>query len=157
MLLVAVVPLSGRRKGSSSVRRRPHLNIPLPESQADRSCETSSENGVIRGTKEYNKDEFVCDAIESASSPVFPDRIGGGKVFYKVREHAIDPRNFKDGDDVGTLAVRYVVQPQGDKNTVLRIDALFQEDFRQPSSNPMARLKPPSIKISTNILTTSSQ
>jgi polyhydroxyalkanoate synthesis regulator phasin len=27
--------------------------------------------------------------------------------------------------------VRYVVQPQGDKNTVLRIDALFRETFRR--------------------------
>jgi len=26
--------------------------------------------------------------------------------------------------------VRYVIQPQGEKNTVLRIDALFEEDFR---------------------------
>jgi hypothetical protein len=31
---------------------------------------------------------------------------------------------------VGTLAVRYIVQPQGEKNTVLRIDARFLEDFR---------------------------
>ena len=42
----------------------------------------------------------------------------GGKVFYKVREQALDPRNFKDSSDVGTLVVRYVVMPQGDKNTV---------------------------------------
>jgi len=34
---------------------------------------------------------------------------------------------------VGTLAVRYIVQPQGDKNTVLRIDAVFVEDFRHVS------------------------
>jgi polyhydroxyalkanoate synthesis regulator phasin len=47
-----------------------------------------------------------------------------------VRKQALDPRNFKNSGDVGTLAVRYVVQPQGDKNTVLRIDALFVEDFR---------------------------
>jgi len=38
----------------------------------------------------------------------------GGKVFYKVRQQALDPRNFKDSGDVGTLAVRYVLQPQGD-------------------------------------------
>jgi hypothetical protein len=29
------------------------------------------------------------------------------------------------------LAVRYVLQPQGDKNTVLRIDAIFVEEFRK--------------------------
>jgi hypothetical protein len=43
---------------------------------------------------------------------------------------ALDPRNFKNSSDVGTLAVRYVVQAQGEKNTVLRIDARFVEDFR---------------------------
>jgi hypothetical protein len=90
------------------------------------------QNGVIRGTKEYNKDEFVSGAKEATSSShVFPEWTEGGKVFYKVREQAIDPRNFKDGGDVGTLVVRYIVQPQGDKNTVLRIDALFREDFRR--------------------------
>ncbi len=34
---------------------------------------------------------------------------------------------------MGTLAVRYVVQAQGDKNSVLRIDAIFVEDFRHTS------------------------
>ena len=52
-------------------------------------------------------------------------------MFYKVRQQALNPINFKNSNDVGTLAVRYVVQPQGDKNTVLRIDALFVEDFRR--------------------------
>ncbi len=47
-----------------------------------------------------------------------------------MRKQALDPRNFKDAGDVGTLAVRYVVQPQGAKNTVLRIDAVFVQDFR---------------------------
>jgi hypothetical protein len=61
---------------------------------------------------------------------VFPAWDQGGKVFYKVRTQAIDPRHFKDSSDVGTLVVRYIVQPQGEKNTVLRIDALFEEDFR---------------------------
>jgi hypothetical protein len=89
-----------------------------------------AQNGMIRGTKEYNKDEYVSGAKTAASCRVFPAWKEGGKVFYKVREQAIDPRNFKDSSDVGTLAVRYVVQAQGEKNTVLRVDALFQEDYR---------------------------
>jgi hypothetical protein len=47
-----------------------------------------------------------------------------------VRKQALDPRNFKDSGDLGTLAVRYVVQVQGFENTVLRIDAVFVEDIR---------------------------
>ena len=34
---------------------------------------------------------------------------------------------------MGTLAVRYVVRAQNEKNTVLRIDAVFVEDFRHIS------------------------
>lgn len=106
------------------------INIPIAESEVEQVVQDVAQNGVIRGTKEYNKDEFVGGAKAADSSRVFPPWNEGGKVFYKVRMQAIDPRNFKDGGDVGTLVVRYIVQPQGDKNTVLRIDALFEEDFR---------------------------
>ena len=61
---------------------------------------------------------------------MIPNWTESGKVFYKVRRNALDPRNFKNSGDVGTLAVRYVVQAQDEKHTVLRIDAIFVEDFR---------------------------
>jgi hypothetical protein len=107
------------------------VNVPFSESEVEQVVDDVAQNGVIRGTKEYNKDEFVGGAKIATTSRVFPAWTEGGKVFYKVREQAIDPRNFKDSGDVGTLVVRYVVQPQGDKNTVLRIDALFQEEFKR--------------------------
>ena len=106
------------------------VNLPFPESEVAQVVQDVIQNGIIRGTKEYNKDEYITDANPVTSSRVFPEWTEGGKVFYKQRLKAIDPRNFKDGSDVGTLVVRYVVQPQGDKNTVLRIDARFEEDFR---------------------------
>jgi hypothetical protein len=106
------------------------VNVPMPEAEVTQAVEDVTQNGIIRGTKEYNKDEYITGATPAASSRLFPAWTDGGKVFYKVRTHALDPRNFKDGGDVGTLAVRYVVQGQGDKNTVLRIDAVFVEDFR---------------------------
>lgn len=107
------------------------VNVPLPEPEVAEVVEDVAQNTIIRGTKEYNKDEYITGAVAATYTPVFPAWTEGGKVFYKVRLHALDPRNFKDSGDVGTLAVRYVVQPQGDKNTVLRIDALFVEDFRR--------------------------
>ncbi len=106
------------------------VNVPFPESEVAQVVQDVVQNGIIRGTKEYNKDQYITDANPATSTRVFPEWTEGGKVFYKVRMKAIDPRNFKDGGDVGTLVVRYVVQPQGDKNTVLRIDARFEEDFR---------------------------
>src|SRR5262249_26762059 len=67
------------------------------------------------------------------STKVFPEWSEGGKVFYKVRLKALNPQNFKDGSDLGTLAVRYVLQPQDDKHTILHIDARFVEDYRRVS------------------------
>ena len=131
LLLAAALPLAGREKDKSPYGEGLIVNIPLPGSEVEQVVEDVAQNGVIRGTKEYNKDEFVSGAKAASSSRVFPEWTEGGKVFYKVREQALDPRNFKDSSDVGTLVVRYVVVPQGDRNTVLRIDALFEEEFRR--------------------------
>jgi hypothetical protein len=128
--LAAVLPLAGREKEKLSYGEGLIVNIPMPVSEVQQVVLEVAQNGIIRGTKEYNKDEFVGGAKVATSSAVFPPWTEAGKVFYKVREQAIDPRNFKDSSDSGTLVVRYVVQPQGEKNAVLRIDALFKEDYR---------------------------
>lgn len=106
------------------------VNVSASEADVVKAVQEVIQNGIIRGTKEYAKDEFVGGAAPVSESPVFPAWTEGGKVFYKVRLHAIDPRNFKDSNDVGTLAVRYVVLGQDATHTVLRIDAIFVEDFR---------------------------
>jgi polyhydroxyalkanoate synthesis regulator phasin len=129
LALASPVPAHGKDKlsyGEGLI-----INVPFPASEVEQVVEDVAQNGVIRGTKEYNKDEFVSGAKAASSSRVFLPWTEGGKVFYKVREQAIDPRNFKDSSDIGTLVVRYVVTPQDDKHTVLRIDALFQEEFRR--------------------------
>jgi hypothetical protein len=126
----AAIPSHGREKDVFHYGEGLIVNIPLPESEVADVVEEEVQNTIIRGTKEYNKDEYVAGAVAATSTPVFPKWTDSGRVFYKVRKEALDPRNFKDSSDVGTLAVRYVVKPQGDKNTVLRIDAIFVEDFR---------------------------
>lgn len=131
IFLIATIPLAAREKDGVQYGMGLIINVPFPESEVAQVVEDIAQNGIIRGTKEYNKDEYISGATAATSTRVFPPWTEGGKVFYKVRLKAIDPRNFKDGNDVGTLAVRYVVQPQGDKNTVLRIDAIFVEDFRR--------------------------
>ncbi|MGA8213306.1 MAG: hypothetical protein WB799_06915 [Candidatus Sulfotelmatobacter sp.] len=130
LLIAAAFPLDGRGKDKLAYGEGLIVSVPLPASEVEQVVEDVAQNGVIRGTKEYNKDEFVGGAKAATSSRVFPAWTEGGKVFYKVREQALDPRNFKDSSDSGTLVVRYVVQAQGEKNTVLRIDALFKEDYR---------------------------
>jgi len=130
LVTAAAIPSHGREKDVLQYGAGLIVNVPLPEPEVAQVVEDVAQNTFIRGTKEYNKDEYITGAVAATSTPVFPAWTEGGKVFYKVRRQALDPRNFKNSGDVGTLAVRYVVQPQGDKNTVLRIDALFVEDFR---------------------------
>ncbi len=132
LILSAVAfALPSREKDATQYGAGLIVNLPFPESEVTQVVQDVIQNGLIRGTKEYNKDEYITGAEPATSTKVFPAWTEGGKVFYKVRLKAIDPRNFKDSSDVGTLVVRYVVQPQGDKNTVLRIDARFAEDFRR--------------------------
>ncbi len=132
LLLAATVaiPAQGRDKTVLQYGAGLIINIPLPEPEVAQAVADVVQNTIIRGTKEYNKDDYIAGAIAATSTTVFPEWKEGGKVYYKVRQAALDPWNFKDSSDVGTLAVRYVVKPQGDQNTVLRIDALFVEDFR---------------------------
>src|SRR5271168_4846833 len=130
LLTVAATPLRASGKNAVHYGAGLIVNIPLSEPEVAQAVEEVAQNTIIRGTKEYNKDEYIAGAVAATSTPLFPAWKEGGKVFYKVRNQALDPRNFQDSSDVGTLAVRYVVKPQGDKNTILRIDALFVEDFR---------------------------
>ncbi len=130
VLTAAAIPSPGREKDVLQYGAGLIVNIPLPEPEVAQVVEDVAQNTIVRGTKEYDKDQYVLGAVAATSTPVFPEWTEGGKVFYKVRMHALDPRNFKDGGDLGTLAVRYVVQEQGSGNTVLRIDARFVEDIR---------------------------
>ena len=130
LLWLGILPAQGGNKDAMEFGTGLTVNLEGAESDVSQVVAEVAANGIIRGTKEYNKDEYVTGAVPASASHLFPPWTGGGKVFYKIRTHAIDPRNFKDSSDVGTLAVRYVVMDQGEGNTVLRIDAIFVEDFR---------------------------
>jgi len=131
LVLFAPNPLHARGKSTESYGVGLNVSVPASERDVLQAVQDVAADGIIQGSKEYNKDEYVGGADATDSTSVFPKWTGSGKVFYKVREQALDPRNFKDSNDVGTLVVRYVVLPQGEKNTVLRIDALFEETFRR--------------------------
>ncbi len=134
--LLLVIPHSARaarEKDTTQYGAGLIVNVPFSETEVLQVVQDVAQNGIIRGTKEYNKDEYISGATPAASTRVFPEWTGAGKVFYKVRLKALDPQNFKDTNDVGTLAVRYVVQGQDEKHTVIRIDARFLEDYRHLS------------------------
>lgn len=133
VLLLSLPLLARDKKDATQYGMGLITNVPFSENEVILAVQDVVQNGLIRGTKEYNKDEYVSGANPATSTPVFPAWKEGGKAFYKVRLKALDPRNFKDSGDVGTLAVRYIVQHQDDAHTVLRIDARYVEDFRHTS------------------------
>lgn len=106
------------------------VNVPVAENELTQVVQEVAQNGIIRGSKEYNKDEYITGASAVPSTRAFKEWTDGGKVFYKIRLKALDPENFKNTNDTGTLAVRYVVQGQAENHTVLHIDAVFVEDSR---------------------------
>jgi len=133
ILLLGIQAVSAREKDATQYGAGLIVNLPFPESEVAQVVQDVVQNGIIRGTKEYNKDEYLPGAEAASATKVFPQWEEGGKVFYKVRFKALDPWNFKNSNDSGTVAVRYVVQGQDDKHTVLRIDAKYVEDFRHVS------------------------
>lgn len=126
---IAVVPLAARGKSpQESYGMGLSVNVPVPENELLQAVQEVVADGIIQGSKEYNKDEYISGADAADETPLFPRWSGSGKAFYKVRLNAIDPRNFKDTTDAGTLAVRYVVQPGEGKGAILKIDAVFVDD-----------------------------
>ena len=133
LMLLAAIQLPARERDKDNLQWGVGLivNLPFSENEVAQVVQDVIQDGIIRGTKEYNKDEYVMGATAVTTTKVFSEKVDSGKVFYKVRLRALDPRNFRDSGDSGTLAVRYIVQPQGADHTVLRIDARFVEDFRR--------------------------
>src|SRR5215469_7121235 len=90
--------------------------------------EDVARGSIIRGTFEYAGDEQLEGAQFAENSHFFAPWSGGGKVFFKVRDKTLAPKHFINSNDVGTVAVRYVVQQNGPNSTRLTIDAVFVEN-----------------------------
>jgi hypothetical protein len=132
LLLNLAPPLHAREQKKKKADYGSGLSteISSPQDTVVQAVEAVVNDGIIQGSKEYNKDKFVDRAMPAASSSLFAEYQGPGKVYYKVREQVLAPVNFKESNDQGTLAVRYIVESKGPQQTVLRIDAVFVEDFR---------------------------
>jgi len=122
--------VQGREKQKETYNQGYSTEIAAPIDQVLEAVEFVVADGIIEGTKEYDKDKFISGATPENKSPLFAAWNGPGKTFYKVRTQALAPRNFKESADQGTLAVRYVVQQKDASRTILRIDAVFVEDYR---------------------------
>ena len=86
------------------------------------------EDQIIHGTWIFDKDRTLMDATVVASTPLFEPWQGPGQAFYKIRKDAIAPRHFLESADQGTIAVRYIVIPEQEGRTRVRIDAVYVEN-----------------------------
>src|SRR5271169_3321407 len=135
-LLGALLNLAPSLHGREQKKKKADYGIGLsteissPEYMVVQAVQAVVNDGIIQGSKEYNKDKFVDKASPATSSSLFEEWKGPGKAFYKVRTEVLSPVNFKESNDQGTLAVRYIVQSKSAQQTILRIDAVFVEDFR---------------------------
>jgi hypothetical protein len=131
-LASSVAPLSGRgRRKHEDFGLGFSTEVSAPENEVLQAVEAVVNSGIIQGSFEYNKDKYIEKANAVASSSMFPEWKEPGTVFYKVRTEVLAPANFEETRDEGTLAVRYVVQSRDPNRTILRIDAVFVEDFRR--------------------------
>jgi hypothetical protein len=136
LLLLSTAPLLHGRGHKRKIASENYglvfsTEIASPESEVLKAVEAIVNNGIIQGSKEFSKDKYVENASAATSSPLFPEWKEPGKVYYKVRTSVLAPLNFKDSKDEGTLAVRYVLQSKDASKTVLRIEAVFVEDFHR--------------------------
>ena len=56
------------------------VNVPVPEAEVVQAVEECVQKGIIRGTKEYNKDEHISGATQARESRLFPAWKEEGKV-----------------------------------------------------------------------------
>jgi hypothetical protein len=105
--------------------------LPAKESDVLQVVKDTAEDSTIRGTYDYEREKTLTGAMPAKTSNAFGAWQGPGEVFYKVLPGALAPRHFVDSADIGTITVRYVVQPVSEARTRVRIDAVFVETARR--------------------------
>jgi hypothetical protein len=106
------------------------IDLDKPFGEVVATVDEVARSGSIKGTFEYRGDEQLTGAQFQEKSQLFAPWTEPGKVFFKVRTKALSPSHFLNSNDVGTVAVRYVVQERGPNSTRLFIDAVFIENAR---------------------------
>jgi len=107
------------------------LELDAPEADVLKAVEYVANDQIVHGTYVYEKDKTLTGAVAENSSAYYGHWEGRGQAFFKVLHGAIAPRHFKNSSDIGTLTVRYVVQPGRESRTRLWVEAVFVEDGRR--------------------------
>jgi hypothetical protein len=123
-LMAVVICATGSFAGSSAENIF-LVQINSPEADVLRAVQEVTEDQIIHGTYSYEKERTLYGAHAASAASVFGKWDQPGKVFYKVAGNVLAPRFFKDSEDIGTISVRYVIQPVEASSTSLRIEAVF--------------------------------
>jgi len=112
------------------------VRFEIPEADVLKAVQEVTQDQIIHGTYSYEKERILYGAHSANSAGVFGGWPGPGKAFYKVASKVLSPRFFKDSEDIGTIAVRYVVKDAGPGAATVQIDAVFVDarNVRHPST-----------------------
>ena len=106
------------------------IELPVTEADAIKAVADVADDGIIHGTRVYDKEPILQGATYETSSTYFGRWQGPGHVYYKIFTDALSPRHFKEAQDTGTISLRFVVQAVSPNDTRIQIDAAFVEDGR---------------------------
>jgi len=133
LALIGVAASNGAAKDKKTKEEFGHgftAEVTASTSELTEAVQDVVGDGIVQGSREYDKDPYVSGASAAEHSPLFEKWTGPGDVYFKVRANIIAPRNFEASADQGTLAVRYIVQPKDATRSILRIDAVYVENDR---------------------------
>jgi hypothetical protein len=130
-LLVCALVSAGRgAAGSRGHAERFSIALPAPYERVLDAVRAVAKDGLIHGSAQYESEKEIAGASVVDSPDAFPRWTGPGAALYKARPKAIAPSNFEGSRDIGTVTLRFLVEPAGGGQTRLTIDAVFVEDSR---------------------------
>ncbi len=129
---VAPVPVfAGGLLASKTPAAPDQFELSAPASDVLEAVRHVCQDQIVHGTYVYEKEKTLRGAQVAKSSNAFHDEKPAGEVCYKVAKDVLDPRHFRGSNGLGTLTVRYIVNPMGPDATSVRIDAVFVEAERR--------------------------
>jgi len=130
LAICALAAIFGPESCLADKLQAPSFSVVLEGKEADIviAVEAVVNDSVIHGTYIYDRETTLIGAQETKTSKAFRDWTGGGRVYYKVCQNALAPRNFKDSADQGTITVRYVLMTEAADRFRIQIDAVYVEN-----------------------------
>ena len=134
-LAVAFVTPARTPQGKSAGYAGMGFEVDGSEADVAEVVKAVADDTIIHGTYVYENEKILKGAEAAQASAYFGAWTGPGRAFYKILKGAVAPRHFKDSNDAGTIAIRYVVQAQGESKTHLWIVAVFLENASRKASS----------------------